>query len=244
VKFDNSGKPVARIGSPGNGDGHPSFDIYADVAVDSQGNIYVTDNGDTRTGGGGYNGGEHVRIQKFDSSGRFVTKWGTYGRENGMFVHHISVAASAQGSVYVIDDHLNDVQKFDSSGRYLTRWFGLNSTGYLAVDAQENVYVADFGSRQVKKFDSNGQFLTQWGADQLNRPNGIALDGQGNVFIADSDNHAVYEYNSAGQLLVKWGSAGSGDGQFVIPIDVAVDGQGNVYVADGYNDTIQKFHLK
>ena len=39
----------------------------------------------------------------------------------------------------------------------------------------------------------------------------------------------------------RWGTAGSGNGQFKLPLGIAVDAAGNVYVADAGNDRIQKF---
>ena len=65
VKFDSNGKLLLEWGSQGEADGQFNFppDDYASVAVDAQGNVYVTD--DT-----------NARIQKFDSNGKFLTKWG------------------------------------------------------------------------------------------------------------------------------------------------------------------------
>jgi hypothetical protein len=53
------------------GDPNP-FDIPDGLAVDQQGNLYVTDSG-------------NHRIQKFDSDGHFITTWGGKGSDDGQF---------------------------------------------------------------------------------------------------------------------------------------------------------------
>ena len=60
------------------------------VAVDSSGNVYVADNGNNR-------------IQKFNSNGKFITKWGSYGTADGQFSSPIGVAVDSSGNVYVAD---------------------------------------------------------------------------------------------------------------------------------------------
>ena len=56
------------------------------------------------------------RIQKFDSNGAFITKWGSYGSEDGQFHYPIGVAVDSSGNVYVADSYNNRIQKFDSNG--------------------------------------------------------------------------------------------------------------------------------
>src|SRR5208282_3664454 len=63
------------------------------VAVDSSGNVYVVDYGNNR-------------VEKFTSSGTFVTQWGSYGSENsgpGQFNLPSGVAVDSSGNVYVTD---------------------------------------------------------------------------------------------------------------------------------------------
>ena len=55
---------ITKWGSNGTADGQ--FSSPAGVAVDSSGNVYVADNG-------------NYRIQKFNSNGTFITKWGSSG---------------------------------------------------------------------------------------------------------------------------------------------------------------------
>ena len=81
----------------GGADG--KFDHPKGVAVDSSGYVYVTDDNNNR-------------IQKFDSNGRFITKWGTEGHANGQFKNPKGVAVDSSGYVYVADDNNNRIQKF------------------------------------------------------------------------------------------------------------------------------------
>jgi CSLREA domain-containing protein len=193
------------------------------------------------------------RIQKFTSSGTFITKWGSLGSGDGQFELPRAVAVDGQGNVYVADSGNHRIQKFTSDGAFLTKWGGFGSGDGqfirppgVAADGQGNVYVADANNNRIQKFTSTGTFLLKWGSGgsgdgQFNVPFRVAMDGQGNVYVADVGNHRIQKFTSQGVFLTKWGGFGSGDGQFNDPEGVAVDGQGNVYVADTLNARIQKF---
>ena len=66
--------------------------------MDSEGYVYVSDNG-------------NHRIQKFDSEGRFVTKWGSFGSENGELSGPTGLAVDSRGNVYVSDMGNNRIMK-------------------------------------------------------------------------------------------------------------------------------------
>ena len=69
------------------------------AACDGSGNIYVADS-------------ENNRIQKFDSSGKFISGWGLYGGGDAQFSKPRGVAVGAGGAVYISDTYNNRVQKF------------------------------------------------------------------------------------------------------------------------------------
>ena len=94
-------------------DGH--FDDPRGVVVDSLGFIYVVDT---------YN----HRIQKFDSNGKFLAKWGAKGTGNGEFRHPHGIIHDSFDNVYVTDYINANLQKFDSNGKFITKW-GTNGTG-------------------------------------------------------------------------------------------------------------------
>ena len=102
VKFDSNGKLLLEWGSQGEADGQFNFppDDYASVAVDAQGNVYVTD-------------ATNARIQKFDSNGKFLTKWGKPGTGDEEFTRPVGVAVDKEDNVYVVDDQAMRLQKFD-----------------------------------------------------------------------------------------------------------------------------------
>ena len=67
----------------------------------SSGNVYVSDRSNNR-------------IQKFDSSGTFITKWGSYGTGDGQFRYPSGVAEDSSGNVYVADEGNHRIQKIGS----------------------------------------------------------------------------------------------------------------------------------
>ena len=69
------------------------------MATDSAGNVYVADNGNDR-------------VQKFSSTGAFITEWGGSGSGDGQFSTPCGIAVDSVGSVYVTEYASNRVQKF------------------------------------------------------------------------------------------------------------------------------------
>src|SRR3989344_3617807 len=67
--------------------------------IDSSGNMYVADT---------YNN----RIQKFDSSGNFLMKFGSLGSSDGQLDNPYGVAVDSSGNIYVADSNNNRIQKF------------------------------------------------------------------------------------------------------------------------------------
>ncbi|MCK4803922.1 MAG: VWA domain-containing protein [Spirochaetes bacterium] len=242
-KFDSSGNFITRWGGlkrrrhEGESDG--KFYKLEGVAVDSNGYVYVTDTGNNR-------------IQKFDSSGNFITKWGFQGQRKGGFRSPSAIAVDSKGYVYVADVGNNRIQKFDSDGNFITLW-GTRGTGAgqfnipsgVAIDAYRNIYVADFGNRRVQIFESDGTYITQWSIKGRGKgdvvPAGIEVDSSGNVYIADTFGKQIQKFDNDGNFISGWGSFGKEDGRFNSLTGIALDSRGNIYAADANNHRIQKF---
>jgi len=134
----------AGTSAPGVCDG--KFNSPSGVAVDGAGKVYVADR-------------LNDRIEKFDSSGTFLSKWGSTGSGESQFDLPFRLAADASGKVYVAEFGNNRIQKFDSNGSFLGEW-GSVGTGEaqfsgpqgVAVDASGNVYVGDTGNQRIQIF--------------------------------------------------------------------------------------------
>jgi tripartite motif-containing protein 71 len=87
-----------QAGARGQGDGQ--FNQTRGIAIDSSGSVYVVDSGNNR-------------IQKFDSNGKFITKWGSYGVGDGKYRFADSIAVDTLGkNVYVSDSDNRNIKIF------------------------------------------------------------------------------------------------------------------------------------
>lgn len=96
------------IGGPNNkGVAEPGhFAIPSNVAVDRQGNLYVTDS-------------FNFRIQMFDAAGKFLRAFGTHGDRPGSFARPKGIAVDSEGHIYVADAEFNNFQVFSAKGETL-----------------------------------------------------------------------------------------------------------------------------
>jgi DNA-binding beta-propeller fold protein YncE len=226
-----------KWGSQGSGDGQ--FDQPVGIAIDSAGDVYVTDQNNNR-------------VQKFDRDGNFITQWGSFGTGDGEFSAPQGIAVGPlDNNVYVVDAGNNRIQKFDSSGTFVGKW-GSAGTGDkefdnpygIAIDSVNAVYVTDFFNDRVQKFDSNGTFLRKWGSTgtgdgQFNNPRAIGVDAFDNIYVSDAtDRVQVFDFN--GSFLSAWGTAGSSDGQFIAPMGIAFESSGDDFISDWGNSRVQK----
>ncbi len=178
------------------------FDVPWGVATDKQGNLYASDT-------------SNARIQKYQSDGTPLLKWGRDGAYDGAFFYPRGIAVDFTNNIYVADEGNHRIQKFDQRGSFLTKW-GREGSGPgqfkspwgIACDALGNVYVVDSGNHRIQKFDNNGTFLCAWGnrgvgEGQLNFASGIAVDNEGCVFVVDSGNSRVLKYFPTEEELAK-----------------------------------------
>ncbi|MEA2448984.1 MAG: tripartite motif-containing protein 71 [Thermoleophilaceae bacterium] len=221
---------VSQWGSAGTGNGQ--FQVPSGIAVDGAGNVYVSDQ----------NGN---RIEKFDSSGTFLTAWGGSGNGSGKFNGPAQVKVDPQGNVLVNDSGNYRVQRFTPTGGFIQQIGGFGSGAGqfsgnprgIGADGAGNVYVLDAGEGGVvSKFSPSGAFISSFGSvgagpGQWNNPHGLGVTPQGEIYVGDTNNHRIDVFTTDGGFVRSFGTT-AGTGQIGSPNDIAFDSQGNVWVDD------------
>ncbi len=208
------------------------------VAVDSQGNLYVTD----MTG----------RVEKFATNGEFLLSWQLpqtdKGRPKGM-------CTDREGNIVVNEPHYSRVNHFSPGGKLVAQW-GVHGTNdgqltfprAVAVNSRNEVYVSEYGLvERVQRFTARGgKFLNSFGhagngPGEFNRPEGLFIDTRDRVYVADSCNHRIQIFSADGQFIRCYGKPGRGKGELSYPYDICVDAMGRQYVCEFGNSRIQVF---
>ncbi|KKR05741.1 MAG: NHL repeat containing protein [candidate division WS6 bacterium GW2011_GWF2_39_15] len=183
------------------GSGNGEFLEARGIDVDSLGNIYVADWGNRR-------------VQKFDSSGVYVTQWGVSGAEDGNFDSLSDLYIDGDDNIYVVDGsdpfdvvegHLSRIQVFDTAGNFI-RSIGTggeaegefsNQIGKMEFDGSGNLWITDIDRHKILIFDNLFNYVESVGTygagiAQFFNPNGLVYNSvTGTMTVADQNNHRV-----------------------------------------------------
>lgn len=155
-------KPVRVLGTPGKK--HTltdpgTFSLPTNVAVDSEGDVYITDTFNNR-------------VQIFDGDGSFVSMFGKQGDGAGQFERPKGIAVDSDRHIWVVDAAQDRVKVFDREGRLLI-YFGehgeypgrfMGAYG-IAIDKQNRVLVSETFPGRVQMF----RYVTDAEAEQARK---------------------------------------------------------------------------
>jgi hypothetical protein len=282
-KITGSSGVITTFAGGGIGDGGQATDapLYDPngVAVDTAGNIYIADYGNSS-------------VRKVDAITAVITTiagTGTdgYGGDGGQATsaqlnRPSGVAVDTAGNIYIADYGNSRVRKVDAITGVITTIAGTGTSGYggdggpatnaplrdprgVAVDTAFNIYIADTGNSRIRMITGSSGVITTiagTGVDgyngdnitattaRLNYPSGVAVDTAGSIYIADSDNDRIRKVTGSPGVITTIAGTGApgynGDGgqatsaRLNDPRGVAVDTAGDIYIADFFNHRIRK----
>ncbi len=236
------------------GDGGPAINaqlnFLAELALDQQGNLYISDYG-------------ACRVRKVDPSGTITTFAGTGGQQSGFPpfgpatsnpVCPTGIAVDPSGNFYVGDPVAGNILKITADGTMSPFLFGFapgvpfprTSVSHLAVDAAGNLYYPDI-SGIVRVSPSGTKSIVPGSYLALHNPTDqyFALDALGNMFVSNYNGYSDWHlrkidasgnissvangsssHTSANDGPAFYNSVGSVSG-------MTIDKLGNLYFSDG-----------
>ena len=238
VKFDPQGRVAMVIGRKQEASDeetgpvkHPKppaapeigrFRQVTDVAWDPAGNAYISD---------GY---INSRVVKIDGSGRWVKSLGEPGRGAGQFVQPHSIAADAQGNIYVADRGNRRIQVMDGEGKILRE---------IRIDVPFDSRIQPLIGPvpDVEKMEGAGANMTQtpgapWALCITPGPHQV-------LYASDAYPGRIYKLSLDGKVLGVLGEAGRQLKQFGWIHEIACPSENVLYVAELLNWRVQKLLL-
>jgi len=139
IEFNPDGEYLRHWGTAGKGDGQ--FTLVHDVVIDSKGLVYVADR-------------QNARVQVFDETGKFLTKWTNAGAPWGL------VYVAQEDAIYMCDGKYDRVVKLGLDGKVLGQFGSWGKTpgkfDYvhdIAFDPTDgSIYTAEIKNWRVQKF--------------------------------------------------------------------------------------------
>ena len=239
VLVDSEGKktPVMR-----NGEQQGQVKTPRGMAIDSKGQLYVSDTGNSR-------------VQIFKADGTYDNMFGekagfmSGGLKEGKFSDPSGITVNLKGVIYVADTGNKRIQAFNSDGIFLFAVgpvignITLQKPVGVRTDNQRNLYILDADLKKVIVTDASGKFLRVWDdSGNLQDPVSIDYDGMTYFYILDRGAFSVKIFDDQGKYISSFFAKGPGERELMDPqyLDVS---DNKVYIADFAAGKILAFAL-
>ena len=193
------------------------FRQVTDVAWDPAGNAYISD---------GY---INSRVAKVDKNGKWLMSFGEPGNQPGQFNTPHSIAADAQGNIYVADRGNRRIQVFNTDGKFLRQ---------ITIDVPFDYASATAAIGKKPAPDATGTQASgsPWAICITPGPNQV-------MYASDAFPGRIYKLNLDGKLLGVLGESGKQLKQFGWIHEIACPSENTLFVAELLNWRVQKLIL-
>lgn len=240
------------------------FSSPSGVAVDTKGNIFISD---TR----------RSRVCRVDSvTGKVATIAGNnfgLGGDGGLaidanFRFPTGISVDAQGNILIADPLNNRIRRIDGKTQIITSLLISSFRPQAAIaDTKGNIYVAETGNSRIRLIKPTGEVSTFAGSDSnpfggfsgdsglatnamLSVPIGLALDPSGALLVVDNGNDRIRKIDLTSNIITtiigKSRFGFSGDGGVATkamlggPEGLVTDKNGVIFIVDTLNNRIRK----
>ncbi|PHS01747.1 MAG: hypothetical protein COA78_22340 [Blastopirellula sp.] len=207
------------------------FKVPHGLRVDSDNNIWTTDNGN------------HV-LRKFNRDGRLLLTLGTEGKPgkgDSGFKAPDDLVFDSHGNMYVADSGNGRIVKLSSEGKLITEWgskgkkSGQFATAHgLAIDSQDKIYVADRNNKRVQVFSDSGKHLANWTG--FGNAFGLIVIGK-ELIVSEGDIHKMFILDQDGKITASWGDPE----MLQLPHLMAVNSKGILFITEVKGERVQMF---
>jgi sugar lactone lactonase YvrE len=231
------------------------------LALDSSGNLYVSDSGNNRVLY--YPAGSTTATRVYGQSGSFITNSVNSGGLSATSLNAPQgLALDSTGNLYISDSGNNRIlyypagqttatQVYGQSGSFITGVVNnagisassLSSPAGLNVDVAGNLYVSDSGNNRVlyypagqttatRVYGQGGSFASNTAgisASNLANPKGISVDSSGNIAVAEYSNNRLLKFQTSLSMTVQPPVSSAAKATFGTTVSLVDVGSGLVF---------------
>jgi len=221
-----------------------TFNEPWDVAVAPDGSVFVADT-------------FNHRIQKFDSTGKFIKMWGIFaqGDTPESFWGPRGITVDKNGNVFVTDTGNKRVVVFDIDLNYKTQFGGggfepgqFDEPVGITVNSSGQIIVADTWNRRVQTFELNktgfeftpiNSFdVSAWYGQGIDNKPYLTTDIEGNIFLADPEIGRILKFSATGEYLQGYQDINISEDLIGYPYGMDIDETGNLWFSDSSSNVL------
>ena len=221
-----------------------TFNEPWDVAVAPDGSIFVADT-------------FNHRIQKFDSTGRFIKMWGKFaqGDTPESFWGPRGIAIDEDGNVFVTDTGNKRVVVFDTDLNYKTQFGGggfepgqFDEPVGITVNSSGQIIIADTWNRRVQIFERDEtEFgfapidsfdISAWYGQGIDNKPYLTTDIEGNIFLTDPEIGRILKFSITGEYLQGYQDINISEDLIGYPFGMDIDEAGNLWFSDASSNVL------